>query len=267
MEFWKLTTNDAESVTIDLYGDIGKDEWSDEESVGAKEFIEAVRGAAGKAIDLHVNSGGGSVFDAFAMMTALAQHDGKVTAHVDGIAASAASFLLAGADEVRMSSSGFIMIHDASTVAWGNSQQIRETAEWLDMIDHQLAGIYAKRGNRTAEEFKAAMDATTWLDANQAVEWGLADHIDEAVAAAACITADKRVLETAPAAANIMRVVEPQNITQEIIETVTETEDGISITASTDLEGESEPQEQPVAQERVVIVDGCIYRLTAETTD
>ena len=267
MEFWKLTKNDAESVTIDLYGDIGRDEWSDEESVGAKEFIDAVREARGKAIDLHVNSGGGSVFDAFAMMTALSQHDGKVTAHVDGIAASAASFLLAGADEVRMSSAGFIMIHDASTVAWGNSQQIRETAEWLDMIDHQLAGIYAKRGNRTAEEFKAAMDATTWLDAEQAVEWGLADHIDEAVAAAACITADKRVLETAPEAANIMRVVEPQNITQEIIETVTECEDGISITASTDICDESEVQEHEVAQERVVAIDGCVYRIKAETTD
>lgn len=267
MEFWKLTRNDAESVTIDLYGDIGKDEWSDEASVGAKEFIEAVRAAAGKAIDLHVNSGGGSVFDAFAMMTALAQHDGKVTAHVDGIAASAASFLLAGADEVRMSSAAFVMIHDASTVALGNSEQLRETAEWLDTIDAMLAGIYAKRSGRSEADFRAAMDETTWFTAEQAVEWGLADYIDEAVAAAACITADKRVLETAPEAANILRITEPTDTTQEIIETVTETGDGISITASTDQADEPEGQEPEAAQERVVVVDGCIYRLTAETTD
>ena len=263
MEFWRLTNSTDESVQIDVYGDIGTDTWSDEESVGAKAFLDAVRDAKGKAIDLHVNSGGGSVFDAFAMMTALANHDGKVTAHVDGIAASAASFLLAAADEVRMSSAAFIMIHDASTVAWGNASQIRETAEWLDMIDGQLAGIYAKRGAKSAEEFKAAMDETTWLDAENAVEWGLADYIDEAVAAAACVTADKRVLETAPEAANILRLT-----VTDTTETATEPEQGeVTITASTDMSDESEPQEQPVAQERVVAIDGCVYRFRAESTD
>ena len=266
MEFWKLTSNDAESVHIDIYGDIGEDVWSDEASIGAKAFLEMVRDAKGKAIELHVNSGGGSVFDAFAMMTALAQHDGKVTAHVDGIAASAASFLLAAADEVRMSSAGFIMIHDASTVAWGNAEAIRETADWLDTVDGMLASIYAKRGTKSEAEFREAMDETTWFTAEEAVEWGLVDYIDEAVAAAACITADRRVIETAPEAANILRVTEPQN-SQEIIETVTETEDGISITATTDESDESEPQERPVAQERVVVIDGCVYRLTPETTD
>ena len=263
MEFWKLTSDTAESVHIDIYGDIGEDVWSDEASVGAKAFLDAVRDAKGKAIDLHVNSGGGSVFDAFAMMTALSNHDGKVTAHVDGIAASAASFLLAAADEVRMSSAGFIMIHDASTVVFGNADDFRGAAEWLDTIDGMLAGIYAKRGTKTEAEFREAMDETTWFTADKAVEWGLVDYIDEAVAAAACVTADRRVLETAPEAANILRVMEPTDI----IETVTETEDGISITASTDICDESEPQEQPVAQERVVAIDGCIYRFRAETTD
>ena len=105
MQFWKLTNSTDESVDIDIYGDIGEDVFGESDtSVGAKAFLDMLRGAKGKAIDLHVNSGGGSVFDAFAMMTALANHDGKVTAHVDGVAASAASFLLAAADEERMSS-------------------------------------------------------------------------------------------------------------------------------------------------------------------
>ena len=262
MEFWKLTRDDAESVEIDIYGDIGEDIWGEgDTSVGAKAFLDMVRDAKGKAIDLHVNSGGGSVFDAFAMMTALRNHDGKVTAHVDGIAASAASFLLAAADEVRMSSTAFVMIHDASTVAFGNSGQIRETADWLDMIDRQLAGIYAKRGNRTEAEFLTAMDATTWFTADEAVEWGLADYIDEAVAAAACITADKATLATRPEGVAL------NNVTG-YTETSTEAQSGPAIiTASTDLESESEGQEPEVAQERVAIVDGCIYRLTPETTD
>ena len=262
MQFWKLTRDDAQSVEIDIYGDIGEDIWGEgDTSVSAKAFLDMVRDARGKAIDLHVNSGGGSVFDAFAMMTALRNHDGKVTAHVDGIAASAASFLLAAADEVRMSSTAFVMIHDASTVAMGNSDQIRETADWLDMIDRQLAGIYAKRGNRTEAEFLNAMDATTWFTAREAVEWGLADYIDEAVAAAACITADKVTLATRPEGVAL------NNVTG-YCETATEVISGpVTITASTGLEDESEGQEPEVAQERAVIVDGCIYRLTPETTD
>lgn len=261
MQFWKLTNATDESVDIDIYGDIGEDVFGESDtSVGAKAFLDMLRDARGKAIDLHVNSGGGSVFDAFAMMTALANHDGKVTAHVDGVAASAASFLLAAADEVRMSSAAFIMIHDASTVAWGNASQIRETAEWLDMIDGQLAGIYAKRGTKTEAEYRQAMDETTWFTADKAVEWGLADYVDEAVAAAACITADKATLATRPEGVAL------NNVTG-YTETATEQVDGISITASTDQEGESEGQEPEVAQERAVVVDGCIYRLSPETTD
>lgn len=261
MQFWKLTNSTDEHVDIDIYGDIGEDVFGESDtSVGAKAFLDMLRQAKGKAIDLHVNSGGGSVFDAFAMMTALANHDGRVTAHVDGVAASAASFLLAAADEVRMSSAAFIMIHDASTVAWGNAEQIRETAEWLDMIDGQLASIYAKRGTKTEAEYRAAMDETTWFTAERAVEWGLADFIDEAVAAAACITADKATLATRPEGVAL------NNITG-YTETASETEEGISITASTDQEGESGGQEPEVAQERAVVVDGCIYRLSAETTD
>ena len=261
MQFWKLTNATDESVDIDIYGDIGEDVFGESDtSVGAKAFLDMLRDAKGKAIDLHVNSGGGSVFDAFAMMTALANHDGKVTAHVDGVAASAASFLLAAADEVRMSSAAFIMIHDASTGAFGNSSQIRETAEWLDMIDGQLAGIYAKRGTKTEAEYRQAMDDTTWFTAEKAVEWGLADHIDEAVAAAACITADKATLATRPEGVAL------NNVTG-YTETSTEQVDGISITASTDQEGESEGQEPEVAQERAVVVDGCIFSIKAESTD
>lgn len=262
MAFWKLTNTTDSSVDIDIYGDIGEDVFGESDtSIGAKAFLDMLREAKGKAIDLHVNSGGGSVFDAFAMMTALANHDGKVTAHVDGVAASAASFLLAAADEVRMSSAAFIMIHDASTVAWGNSAQIRETAEWLDMIDGQLASIYAKRGTKTEAEYRKAMDETTWFTAEKAVEWGLADHIDEAVAAAACITADKATLATRPEGVAL------NNVTG-YTETSTEQVDGISITASTDQEGESEPAGAgEVAQERAVVVDGCIFRIKAETTD
>ena len=194
--WFRLVDSTPDSVEIDIYGDIGDPAWweaGEGTSTSAKQFLDAVHDARGKAIDLRVNSGGGSVFDAFAMMTALAEHDGKVTAHVDGLAASAASFLLAAADEVRVASNAFVMIHSASSVAVGNAEDMRRQADWLDMVDAQLAGIYAKRSStRTEDEFLQAMRDTTWFDADAAVEWGLADEVDEVVKAAAHVTTSDR---------------------------------------------------------------------------
>ncbi len=243
-DWYRILRNDAERVDIDIYGDIGEPYWDDETSTSAKQLLDLVRAARGKAIHLHVNSGGGSVFDAFAMMTALAEHDGKVTAHVDGIAASAASFLLAAADEVRMASVGYIMVHNASTAAWGDSGKIRETADWLDRIDAQLAGIYALRSGRDAEDFREAMAATTWFTAAEALEWGLVDAIDEVVAVAACATRDRCALGSAPDGARGL-------LARDIRRSMDSAGVGL----------EPAGQEPAAAQERAVAVDGLVYRV------
>lgn len=200
--WFRVTRNDAEAIDIDIYGDIGEtyDWWTGEkEGIGAKAFLDELRAARGKAVNLHVNSGGGSVIDAYAMMTAMREHDGKVTAYIDGLAASAASFLVAAADEVVMSSVAWMMIHRASTFAWGNAEELRDEAEYLEKIDAQLAGIYAKRsGAKSEADFSAAMAETTWFTADEAVEWGLADRVEEAVAAAACYTRDEATCRSVP---------------------------------------------------------------------
>lgn len=200
--WWRVARDEADAIDIDIYGDIGerRDWWTGEmEGIGAKAFLDTLRAARGKAVNLHVNSGGGSVTDAYAMMTAIRNHDAKVTAYIDGLAASAASFLVAAADEVVMSSVAWMMIHKASIVAWGNADELRAEVEYLEKIDAQLAGIYARRsGTRGEDEFAGAMAETTWFTADEAVEWGLADRVEEAVAAAACFTMDRATLDSAP---------------------------------------------------------------------
>ena len=204
-EWFRVTRNDAEAVEIDIYGDIGEsiDWWTGEkEGVGAKAFLDTMRDAKGKAVDLHINSGGGSVADAYAMMTAIAAHDAKVTAYVDGLAASAASYLTAAADEVVMSSVAWMMIHDATTFCWGGSEDMRAAADFLDKTNRHIAEIYAKRsGTHDVGDFEAAMSETTWFDAEGALEWGLVDRVEEAVAVAACMTADRATIDSAPEAA------------------------------------------------------------------
>lgn len=187
------------SYRIDVYGDIGKGAWWDDEdtNMSASKFSGLVREAGGAPIDLHVNSGGGSVFDAVAMMSALSEYSAPVTAWVDGIAASAASILLAAADEIRVSEGSFIMIHCASVVAVGNSDVLRKQADLLDTVDSMIADVYAKRsGTKSTEDFSAAMRETTWFDAETAVDWGIADSVFETVKArtAAVETEDRATL-------------------------------------------------------------------------
>lgn len=263
-EWFRVARDTADEVDIDVYGDIGEstDWWTGEkEGMGAKAFLDLLREAKGKAVNLHVNSGGGSVVDAYAMMTAIAAHDGKVTAYVDGLAASAASYLVAAADEVVMSSVAWMMIHDATMICWGGAADMRDAAEYLDKTNRHIAEIYAKRSaSRDADEFAAAMAETTWFTAEEALEWGLVDRVEEAVAAAAaCATRDAATLESAPEAArdliggdvagNLATITLPARAAGD-------TPGNIA-----DDSGEPEGQEPPAAKDRAAVINGKLVKI------
>lgn len=262
-EWFRVTRDTAEEVDIDVYGDIGEstDWWTGEkEGMGAKEFLDAIREAKGKAVNLHVNSGGGSVVDAYAMMTAIAAHDGKVTAYVDGLAASAASYLVAAADEVVMSSVAWMMIHDATMICWGGAEDMRDAAEYLDKTNRHIAEIYAKRSaSRDAAEFAEAMAETTWFTAEEALEWGLVDRVEEAVAAAACATGDAATLESAPEGARDL-CYRYGTISSSHIATSKTTACDTHGSIPTDS-GEPEGQEPPAAKDRAAVINGKLVRI------
>ena len=260
-EWFRVTRDTADEVDIDVYGDIGEstDWWTGEkEGLGAKAFLDLLREAKGKAVNLHVNSGGGSVVDAYAMMTAIAAHDGKVTAYVDGLAASAASYLVAAADEVVMSSVAWMMIHDATMICWGGAADMRDAAEYLDKTNRHIAEIYAKRSaSRDADEFAAAMAETTWFTAEEALEWGLVDRVEEAVAAAACATRDAATLGSAPegardlldAYAMMTAIAPPAHVSGDTPGNI-----------PTDS-GEPEGQEPPAAKDRAAVINGKLVKI------
>lgn len=158
-----------------VYGYIG-DTWFDD-GVTAAAFVRELDAIGNGGIDLHLNSGGGSVFDAIAMHAALVNHPSDVQARVDGIAASAASFLAMAGDEIVIEKPAKMMIHNALGLVIGNRHLLREEADVLEEIDNTIAGIYADRSGRPAAEFAAAMDRETWYNASQAVDAGLADRV------------------------------------------------------------------------------------------
>ena len=131
-------------------------------------------------IDLYTNSPGGSVFDGLTIANMLKRHKARVVAHVDGLAASIASVIVASADEVVMPSNAMMMIHNPLVGIVGNAKEMREQADILDKVTDSLVETYmAKVGDKTTEEnIRTLMDAETWLSAKEAVELGLADVIE-----------------------------------------------------------------------------------------
>jgi ATP-dependent Clp protease, protease subunit len=134
---------------------------------------------------LRLNSPGGTVFDAVAIYNALKRHAGPVSVWIDGIAASAASYVAMAGDEVVMPENAFLMIHDPSGVVFGTADDMRAMAEALDKIKGSLVAGYAAKSGGAEDDIVALMAKETWLDAAEAMELGFADRLAEPVRIAA----------------------------------------------------------------------------------
>jgi ATP-dependent Clp protease protease subunit len=147
--------------------------------VNAEAFIKDFNAITAPMIHLRINSPGGDVFDARAIATAIGQHASTVVAHVDGLAASAASYIAIAADQVEMAPGSFLMIHKAWTIAFGNSDDLLSTAALLEKIDGSLAADYAKKTGQSSAQIEDWMSAETWFTAEEAVAEGFAGKVSE----------------------------------------------------------------------------------------
>jgi len=164
-----LSEAEAEILIYDFIGYGG---------VSADDFIHDLSNIKASKITLRVNSPGGDVFDGIAIFNAVNRHKAEITAYVDGLAASAASFIVMAADTLVMSPHSQMMIHDAHGLALGPADDMRKMADILDKSSDNIAAIYAKRAGGTVEEWRALMKGETWLSDQEAVAMGLADRVD-----------------------------------------------------------------------------------------
>lgn len=174
---YRVENADGEEPTIYIYDIIGLDFWTGE-GVTAKQFAKDLNAMKGEpVIHLRINSPGGDVFEARAMVAAMKGHGAKFIAHVDGLAASAASLIAANADETEMVKGSFNMIHNAWTIALGDRHSMLEAASLLEKVDGTIADDYVARTKADRQQVVDWMDAETWFTADEAVEAGLADRI------------------------------------------------------------------------------------------
>lgn len=169
----------AGEVTVYLYDVIvGTDEeaewWG---GVSAQTFVKEIRAIDASVIHLRINSPGGDVFAARAMEQALREHKAKIITHVDGYAASAASYLALAGDEVEIAAGGFFMIHKAWTYAYGNADDMAASSSLLEKIDDSLVASYAKETGQEPDQLREWMRAETWINSDEAVALGFADRV------------------------------------------------------------------------------------------
>lgn len=158
------------SAEILIYEQIGVS-WWDGTGVSAKEFVEQLRALGDvETIDLRINSPGGDVTEADAIYSSLAQHKATINVHIDGLAASAASYIAMAGDSIKIAEHAKFMIHNAWGIAIGNAVELRQTADVLDVIDGSIRLIYQRRTGQTDQKLKDWMEAETWFTAQETVD-------------------------------------------------------------------------------------------------
>ena len=141
-------------------------------------LIEALQAAAGQPVVLHINSPGGDVFEGRAMAAAIAAYSGPVEACVDGVCASAATYLALAAGTVRMVDGALFMVHNSWTMAYGDKTALRQTADLIEKIDGTIAADYMRKTKASAEQVKTWMDAETWFTGAEALAAGFIDAVE-----------------------------------------------------------------------------------------
>lgn len=167
-------TNKAEAAEVLIYNDIAP--------ASSGGFVRALKDIDSTAITVRINSSGGNVFDAIAMANALRDHPARVTTVVDGLAASAASFIATAGDEVVMNRNSEMMIHNPKAALAGGSSEMRSLADRLDAVRDNIASMYVARAGGTVDQWREVMAAETWYSADEAVAAGLADRVSSEAA-------------------------------------------------------------------------------------
>ena len=165
-----------EGAVVDVVGFIGPTIWDD---ASLRSVDAQLRQAGDSDITVRINSPGGDFFEGQAIYNALRNHKGRVTTQVMGIAASAASVIAMAGDEIVMSKTSWLMIHNVWSVIVGDKNVLKSAIADMEKFDQVTADLYQARTGLSAKEITAMMDAETFLSGAEAVDKGFATRLSE----------------------------------------------------------------------------------------
>jgi len=183
-KIFKITNKGSGKAEILIYADIGG--WF---GISSFEFIQELNNlGAVNHVDLRVSSEGGSVIEAIDIYNAIRRHSATWHAHIDGLAASAASWLILATDKVIMAENAHMMIHRAATPAFGTADDLRKTADLIEDIEQtSMVNAYKAKTGLDNATIMDMLNAETWMTATKALELGFVDEVDETLQMAASL--------------------------------------------------------------------------------
>lgn len=169
----------AAEATVYLYDAIVPDRLTAEwwGGVCPQDFVPALRSIKADTIHLRLNSPGGDVFGAEAICQALREHPAHVVAHIEGLAASAATAVTCACDEVLITPNSKFMIHESWSFAWGNKRDMRALADLLEKCDETLYAEYMRFTGNDRATVADWCEAETWFTGDEAVQHGFAHKL------------------------------------------------------------------------------------------
>ena len=174
-KFWNWIHDDSGGRVLRLEGPIDAESfWGDE--ITPKMFRDELYAEEGD-ITLWINSPGGNVFAAAEIYTMIRDYPGSVTVRIASIAASAASVVAMAGNLVQMSPTALLMIHDPSTIAFGNAKDMEKAIATLNEVKESIINAYAAKTGLSRNRISKLMSDETWINAKKAVELGFADEI------------------------------------------------------------------------------------------
>lgn len=164
-----------------LYGTISSYSWWDEETVTAKNVRNKLMSIKTSKINVHINSGGGDVFESIAIHNLLKNHSAEIVIYIDGWAASGASVIAMAGDKIIMPKNTMMMIHKAWTYTAGNADELRKVATDLDKMDTAVLESYTSRFVGEKEELQELLAEETWLTSEECKEFGFCDEVADEI--------------------------------------------------------------------------------------
>lgn len=175
-KFWNWkSVQDSDNRILELNGTIAEESWLDDD-ITPEEFRSELELGRGD-ITVLINSPGGDCVAASRIYAMLKDYDGEVTVRIDGLAASAASVIAMAGDTVQMAPAALMMIHNPSTVAWGDHVDMERAVGMLNEVKESIINAYELRTGLSRTVLSHMMDDETWMNAKKAVEMGFADEM------------------------------------------------------------------------------------------
>ncbi len=172
LSLYKQVSLQGESTNhLYLYGEVGWD-------LTYQRVVQALADIpTEEELTVHIHSGGGEVFEGFAIYNKLKARAGKNTAIVEGMAGSMASVIMCSCSAVEAYPASTVMIHQPITGIYGTAAELRKQADLVDQISNMAIAVYVERTGMTEDDVRAAMDAETYYTAEEALEAGFVDVI------------------------------------------------------------------------------------------